>query len=993
MSPIPAFVGPAANVGIGGARRGKVALDRRRETPKLLGQISRRVKSDESIPEDLRDGLGRDLVSRIKADPTVQDALGLLLNGSDVAAAQERLAQSIAALCQDLRSWPPDFDASRLGTIAAAHAAAAVSQVKATDREAAHTDAKQTHELLMDIKDAVLAPNEPDAGVGALLQGPIRQVGQEENFRAATELEADGAFQPAARTTLEIADALDAAHLSAAAITFRLSAARLLLSAGDAPTAQEILENLIWRYLNTPLHIAALSAIGALRQSGAEDWLVHGFEGLDGWPRLPWAAKWLDEAILNDARPDISERWRAARARIALLDEDHSRVLELSSPVGDMQAGVRLGLVLDRIDAVATAEGHSEADAEWAVLSDWVDTEAPALAAALAWRRRGCDLARRGDLDASRRAFRRAVSAQDGEPGGSADAAESMFSLWHVEGLLGGSYPDMTARGIAVNMRAGNPASDADRLLHQADSQRVTNDLLRAHDSYWKALALYHGAGLLDGVHLCANRLADVYSDSERPDSALQMALMSGSQPRARAAAAVLSPESVGAAIVAASAPWERAAVDAALATLGSVALSETVAAVVSRLLENSAAHDGASPSDPAAVALEALARVGLQVPEDTRPPVFERLRAGMQNVRLIDAGRACAVSLARAQRLGLVSAADDLIEMFLNATGADYLGPSDVADLVGDDAGRRRRIADAAADGNQRAARVLMQLSPDDDEHAAWQSVADQVARAGLNEQVRVEQDFGEGPQIAINMSARFDEAGKAGELASEDVRNALRAHTLGIAQDDELPESVRASAMRAVYFLIADLDGADLDEVSTVAQRLAAGEYAHNPIESPEVDPLSNVQMPSDTAGLLRLAALVVSAHVEQLYSGQTSATLASLLPSALVDRQPWLRAGAIGILTTLPDLEVEINAAAFLQDDADSVRTAALSAVQKREPEHLGHALERAREDPSYRVRTNALAIAHEMHDQAALTAIAAADPDCYLRLSATQALASR
>ncbi len=57
-------------------------------------------------------------------------------------------------------TWPPDFRSSQFGEIVAGHVVDAVNVIKASDRSAAHVDAKHTRELVQGISDALNAGEE-----------------------------------------------------------------------------------------------------------------------------------------------------------------------------------------------------------------------------------------------------------------------------------------------------------------------------------------------------------------------------------------------------------------------------------------------------------------------------------------------------------------------------------------------------------------------------------------------------------------------------------------------------------------------------------------------------------------------------------------------------------------------------------------------------------------------------------------------------------------
>jgi hypothetical protein len=986
MSPTIPGAGVATALGGAAARRAKTHWDRGHEGPKLIAQISRRVRQDDAVPFAIRERLADEVPPRIRVDPDVQGAVSSLLDGVEVAAAQDALAQRIAELFGDVVEWQPGFNASAFGKVAAAHAAEAVNEVKATDREASHVDALINRELLSEIKAAVSEPESASQEIGALLRGPLEQIGEEANARAAVDRQEVEEFAEAAELASGIAAALVAAKLSPAAVTFWLWSAQLLAAAGEKDRAHAVLEQIAWAHMDSPLHTATLSAIAELRRIEGDDWLIRGLEAIESWPRLPWATKWLDEAIAADERPDVGLRWRAARARIAaLLEGDQEAVIRLTDGLGGrVESGSRLDLELDRLEALEAVQGRSAGDLAWEGLSDWVETEAAAADQARAWQRRGCVLAGRGDVEATRRAFRKVLRICERDRGSSTRAADAMFSLWQAESLLGVQTLDMVARGIAANMRAAGAASWADGLLHSADGLRISGDLFRAHSDYWKALAVYRDAGDLHGVHLVSNRLADLFSASGRPEAALEMALRSGSGSRAAKASAQVETAEVERQLSGVTTPWQREAAYHVFIELEARVPAHTVRAFADRLLQDSSDGPEATVSQRLpATALEALGSVALQVPEGAREAVFERLRAGVRNVKLINAGRACAMGLLRAGVLGMTDASDELIDIFLAGEGFDYITAYDAASLIAGNAARRARVGRAALDGNRQAARIVILAEPAENEVGIWRSAADRLTREYIAEQVRIESESDDETQWSINMSARFEEGGMAAVYASSETRHELLVHVLNIADDDELPESVRASAMRSVHPMLRVLEEGDVSRVAETAQRLAGGEYLHSDLESPDIDPLSNVQHAADTAGLLQAAALGALGVIEQLQPGRFSGELSCIVEQALTHEQPWVRCAALDVLGRAEEVRADVDLDVFVGDSSPSVRLEALKVAKVRQAERLKALLASAVTDPDFNVRATVLALARAVEDRDIVTRMAEGDDDAFLR----------
>ena len=682
--------------------------------------------------------------------------------------------------------------------------------------------------------------------------------------------------------------------------------------------------------------------------------------------------------------------WRIAR----LLELEPQTVLQLTLDADQCPTvSLRLALQLDRLDALELETAAGATDSLWGQIADWIETYGTPSDQAKAWRRRGCALATRNDLAAAQDAYRRALRILEQARIGATEAADTVFSLWHTEVLLGGGhFPDMGARGIAIQMRNAGPLSWAESMLHAADASRLSNDLYRAHSDYWQALALSDAAGDLRGTHIAASRLADVYAESGRLEASLRMAIRCGDGKKAASASADLSPEDVDSALMQITAPWETAVVDDVLIRLGRRARESTVSRFIDGLLKRSLGAEPAPPDSDtqpidwrAATALEALASIALQAPDSNRTAVYDRIRAGVRNPRLIAAARACATSLSLANQLRDADTADDLIEVFLaKSGGADYLSPIQAASLASDSANCRKRLIEAAKAGNPQAARALMYITPSEREEAIWESAADPLANKYLHQHVRLVEEIEGEAHTSIHMNASFEEGGNAAVYAKKTTRDQLFDHLIAIATDDGLPESVRASALRAVHPILRVLDPNKVGVVEQIGQGLARGEYVHDPSESRDVDPLSNVQFAVDSAGLLQAAALTALGIIAQLSEpAGIMAELELLVSQALTHEHPAVRAAALETLGRVPCLSPSTEIVSFTSDPSVRVRIGALKALKARTSPQLQACLARAIADPEYAVRATVLGIVQATRDLPLLRQIRDTDEDVYLR----------
>jgi tetratricopeptide (TPR) repeat protein len=150
--PLTGIAAKMASVLVGAAAsKTKTFWLRNHEGAQLIRRLQRSVGADAAVHHEVRDELARVLPEKIRTDPAARGALVLLLSGEQVESALAALAEVVGRLMQDSVSWPDGFTSGQFGTIVAGHALEAVNDVKASDRDAAHVDAKHTRERIEDL--------------------------------------------------------------------------------------------------------------------------------------------------------------------------------------------------------------------------------------------------------------------------------------------------------------------------------------------------------------------------------------------------------------------------------------------------------------------------------------------------------------------------------------------------------------------------------------------------------------------------------------------------------------------------------------------------------------------------------------------------------------------------------------------------------------------------------------------------------------------------
>ena len=147
-------------------------------------------------------------------------------------------------------------------------------------------------------------------------------------------------------------------------------------------------------------------------------------------------------------------------------------------------------------------------DSSWDTVEHWLASQSDAELQGLSWQRRGHLLAKRGDLDGTRDAYRRAMVAWSQPRDYSEQVGDCVLSLQAAESLLGVWDVDATARSPAFSLESSHrtPAGDAPRLQERAASNRIARRFIDAHREYWLAYAAYKRCGKVGGVlHVSRN--------------------------------------------------------------------------------------------------------------------------------------------------------------------------------------------------------------------------------------------------------------------------------------------------------------------------------------------------------------------------------------------------------------------------------------------------------------------------------------------------------
>jgi hypothetical protein len=228
--------------------------------------------------------------------------------------------------------------------------------------------------------------------------------------------------------------------------------------------------------------------------------------------------------------------------------------------------------------------------------------------------------------------------------------------------------------------------------------------------------------------------VAGIYTLSGWGGAPLALRIATGGSKKATAVAERVSTREAADVLAQCRAPWERAAAYEVLSGFSSTAPPHLVADLADRLLEDAGEITVAErPSRWSEMALLALGSVMLQMPIAARDDALRHLRAGVRDMRMLDAAKACATGLIRATQLGLTDATTELVELFLGGRPLNDISPIWVAEVMAADLEFRARVIDAAETGNVGALSAVMCANPTEAEIGVWQELAEPLARSYL--------------------------------------------------------------------------------------------------------------------------------------------------------------------------------------------------------------------------------------------------------------------
>jgi tetratricopeptide (TPR) repeat protein len=869
-------------------------------------------------------------------------------------------------------------------------------QLIANKLDAQHSQTGQRLDEVQDSLDVLtraIAGEQADVA-RALLAGPLDHSGQTAKANQARELGDGGHPSEAASLLFEIAQALVNQGLDTVAETYRLQAADLLAANNEVEAAVDAIDEVLCAQVDRGSP-DAWSVVRHLESVIGGHWLVRAWDACVRWPEIPYASEWLRQAIDEDDRQERRLRWSAALVQIDMLTEDSTVALADAMPDGSGSAhGNALNIELDRIDALEAVHGEGTADEAWSALEQLVHTRGDDSSQGTFWHRKGYALARRGDLDGARHAYRRAMSTWARVPHHDEQVADALLSMQAAETLLGEWHIDSALRPIAFSMLSSSscPVGVARRLQSAAASARIAGEFPDAHRDYWLALAAYRRAGSLLGVLHVSSQLAELYEVTGRPAAAVQLYIAAGKEKKAVTVASSIRGSSASSVLSPGGPRWQRIAAYNVLSSVGTAADKDVVAEMADQLLQD-AAPDPPSllAAQPASAAKTALASVALQLEDRLRDAAIEQARHDLHNDMLYEAARAAAVLLTRSTQLGIFDARDDLTECFLSEHAIGYVDAQWLADVLKERVELWQRMIDAAHAGSQTALEVLLWAASRGDSPCDLVDMATTLTEQFVNANTLEKAVVGDHVEVRRNMGIRFELGGLAACHSDEASRTRFVEHMVAFAVNDDEAEMNRASAVGGLFNVARAMTRTQRTDAWDALAPAARGEYRPAEGDEDHVDPLSRFQMRFNVAGHLHAGALDLLGRLWELGVDSAIDDLRTSVTHGLGHPESRVRAAAVRVLGRVDDLYDGDELLRMLPREDDDVRLEIVRALGNRRYALMESTLDELARDPNLRLRWVVLELAKQAQDRDLLEHLTLSDPDAYVRGLASLALA--
>lgn len=948
-----------------------------------------------------RTQLGRDVFYSWRTQEPLREALASVIAGR--LRPDTSTAEQLAALIEPRLVRTPERDRGQLANEIALAAFDAAPFVAEGGSEATALLLNRLEPRLRELLEAIRAPS-ATSGEGAnlaaaLVLGPLRHIGAEQEAQEAEEAAEAGDHARAAHGLLAVADRLAAARVAYGADTLRERAATYFAAAGDLGRATELLQGVVEDRLEqgTALYRPALDVLRELLAT-EEQWIADALEARALWYEQPARAlQQLKIAVeRSEGRPDHLQ-WLASYAELAGMSGDGAAVLDTSAEVrrSPIETGPRLTIELEALEALEGEDARAAEDG-WRELLRWADEQAQPQERAIVWQRRGLLLARREQVSASHDAYRRAMSSWSEVPGYEEQAGDAFYCLQAVSIANAKPIPDPELRPVAFALRGrgDTPVARAERDRQRGMESRLDEKLPGALAAFWRGYERSRRIGSLQGVLEFASRLAELYEHAGEPIPALQLYVAAGKGAEAKRVAARMDARQLAEAISdVGGARWERAAAYGALAVGGRLVPDDLAARYAPQLLADARAEaDALVAPQPVLAAKRALAGLVFCFPEERREELSQQLLRDLWHP-LIDIANEVATVLVPATDLGLVDAEAALVDRFLDDPYNMRISFGWIAERAAANPDLLERLRSAARGGDRGALEALAVGDLIRDDESLRARCSEEARRAAATKTIEEKQEDGR-TSVSVGIGIRLEGPGTVARDAEPEARQLLLDRLMEIVTDGREPEGNRASAAGALFNLAPALTSEQAERVSEVLGPIALGHYELSQWDEDLDHPLSRFRISMHTANQLRVSAIGTLAQLTVKHPARGTEQLQDVVAAAFRDGPEPVIAAGIDAAARARQVVLPVPLEALLRERDPVIRLESLIAWATRcDGLPRLEALAMLAEDPDFQVRQQLMNMAARAGEdgRALLQQLAARDPDAYIRLRAARYLA--
>jgi hypothetical protein len=766
----------------------------------------------------------------------------------------------------------------------------------------------------------------------AILRGPLAHANAQELIEEAQRL-AESDPTTAAEAMLDACGRLRDAGIVTVAETYEEQAADLLVKAGEASSARQLLMEVAAARLGRGSELArqAVARLKELRE-GKPEWLDELLEAYLYWPLDPQGAAQSAAAAARGG--ELSETWFVMVLELLLLLEEYELILELTDEApSDGELGHRIRL------CAAEAGGFARDDDRWQQLLDWAQGRSDPEVAGIVWQRRGHYLAMLDDVEGAVAAYRLAMAAWGRLPGAEEQVAEGYYCILNINLRAGRPTNGRELLPLAADLRGNSslPGARAERLEYTGMSQLLESKYREALFSYSRSLLIHRRTGSFQGVVKLREQLGELNQKVGEHLAAIAHFLAAGKGKEARRIARECPLESLEEMLALDGPGWRRAAEYSVIAEVGEEMSSDFAAGHLPQILIDAREPFGGffAPSVSVSGRL-ALGALALKIEDrELRGRALDLLRGDLEH-SFVENTRSAARALALGTELGIWDETERLMDAFLADPSVSGLTPGWAAGLAAENETAIAKLKQGARGGSVSAlyALALLELESDDEtplsaEPELVRRCNEHASKRDLKSVRRTPAGSGHTGSVSVGFGTNLNPVGAIANFCDPAVRADLVDGLIELIGSAEEPENHRSSGVAALFQLAPSLGEEQAIRVVAVLRPMAEGSYPASPWDGNNDHPFSAIRVSLHVNESLRAAALQLIAILFERFPMLRSDWLRPLIGVALMSPEPLVVRAGLSAVKSLSALEFLPVVEPHLGADQAQVRADALRA----------------------------------------------------------------